>query len=245
MIDYITGMKFSAFFLLACGAVVKQAEALAGLKAVAERYFVSILIGSFSHQSPRLKFTDSFAFGAEHLISHQVATWMMSYADQVIVGGQPSKDAIGNLLYSSGVGKHTSIVFINGTTSKKEKVTSGKEKATSNKGKATSKKEKATSNKGEATSDEVKQEYQVSQYIWEHNSHRPNTHSFPIACPLCHYVYPWRSIPGHVTDEGTGFDLRCKTVLADGGKCMGTWKVAARPMSSTVPSPNVGTWRVM
>ena len=49
MIDYITGMKFSAFFLLACGAVVKQAEALAGLKAVAERYFVSILIGSFSH----------------------------------------------------------------------------------------------------------------------------------------------------------------------------------------------------
>ena len=39
MIDYITGMKFSAFFLLACGAVVKQDEALTGLQTVAKRYF--------------------------------------------------------------------------------------------------------------------------------------------------------------------------------------------------------------
>ena len=60
-----------------------------------------------------LKFTDAFAFGAEHLISHHVTVWMLQYADQVIVGGQPSKDAIGNLLYSSGIGKHTSVVYIN------------------------------------------------------------------------------------------------------------------------------------
>jgi len=44
MVNYIAGMKFSAFFLLACGAVVKQAEALDGLKAVTKRYFGSISI---------------------------------------------------------------------------------------------------------------------------------------------------------------------------------------------------------
>jgi hypothetical protein len=38
---------------------------------------------------------------------------MIAYVDQVIVSGQPSKDSITNLLYSSGVGKHTSIVYIN------------------------------------------------------------------------------------------------------------------------------------
>ena len=47
MINYTAGMKFSAFFLLACGAVVKQDEALAGLQTVAERYFNSVLICLF------------------------------------------------------------------------------------------------------------------------------------------------------------------------------------------------------
>jgi len=37
MMAYITGMKFSAFFLLACGAVVKKGDALASLKALVER----------------------------------------------------------------------------------------------------------------------------------------------------------------------------------------------------------------
>ena len=47
-------MKFSTFFLLTCGAIVKQAEAFAGLKAVAKRYFGSISIESFLISSPGL-----------------------------------------------------------------------------------------------------------------------------------------------------------------------------------------------
>lgn len=38
MVKYITGMKFSSLFLLACGAVVREREALAGLEAVTNRY---------------------------------------------------------------------------------------------------------------------------------------------------------------------------------------------------------------
>jgi hypothetical protein len=34
-------MKFSSLFLLACGAVVRESEALTGLKATAERYYFS------------------------------------------------------------------------------------------------------------------------------------------------------------------------------------------------------------
>ena len=40
MMEYIGGLKFSTFFLLVCGAVVEKEEALNGLQAVAERYFI-------------------------------------------------------------------------------------------------------------------------------------------------------------------------------------------------------------
>ena len=46
MVDYIKGMKFSSFFLLACGAVVRKSEAMAGLEAVARRYAPSGFICS-------------------------------------------------------------------------------------------------------------------------------------------------------------------------------------------------------
>ena len=38
MIEYIKGMVFSSFFLLTCGAVVRESEAMDGLGAVAKRY---------------------------------------------------------------------------------------------------------------------------------------------------------------------------------------------------------------
>ena len=37
MTDYIVNMKFSVFFLLACGAVVKRPEALTGLHVVSQK----------------------------------------------------------------------------------------------------------------------------------------------------------------------------------------------------------------
>lgn len=112
MTEYLSNLKFSAFFLLACGAVVKEGEALTGLQSAAEKYVQ--LTGMFlSDKSNRLSFVDTFAFGAERLISHHVAIWMISYAGQVIIGGQPSNDCISNLLYSSHIGKHTSVVYIN------------------------------------------------------------------------------------------------------------------------------------
>jgi hypothetical protein len=135
---------------------------------------------------------------------------MMSYADQVIVSGQPTQDAIPGLLYSSVVGKHTSISYIG----------------------------RAVDSKGSAT-------LKLSQYIWEHKAHRPNTHSFPIACPLCRCVYPWRNITSYATDGGSSFELKCTTKLENGGRCAGMWKVPERPNSSVVPSEYVGTWRVM
>ena len=205
-------MKFSAFFLLACGAVVKQDEALTGLEAVAKRCERSTFGPNFLFffdKFHRLQFTDSFAFGAEHLISRYIALWVISYVDQVIVNGQPSKDAISNLLYSSTVGKHTSIVYFN------KRVEDGKEML------------------------------KVSRYIWEHKFQRPNTFSFPIACPLCHRVYSWRNISSYRTSGGLSFELTCQTKIGKGQRCAGTYEVPALPTSSVVDSPYVGTWREM
>ena len=44
MTKYITKMKFSALFLLACRAVVREREALAGLEATVEKYGFSTLV---------------------------------------------------------------------------------------------------------------------------------------------------------------------------------------------------------
>jgi hypothetical protein len=38
MKDYISGMKFSVLFLLACGAAVQDGGAMGGLEAVVTRY---------------------------------------------------------------------------------------------------------------------------------------------------------------------------------------------------------------
>ena len=158
-----------------------------------------------SDQYHRLRFTDTFAFGAKRLISHHVATWMMAYVDQAIVSGQPSGDALGSLLYSSAVGKHTSIVHLN----------------------------------------RVDGAVKLVRYVWEHKFQRPNTHSFPIACPQCWHIYSWSKIGTAVPDDGSAFILKCTTKLANGGRCPGTWEVPALPTSSIVRLLYVGTWRIV
>lgn len=193
-------MEYSSFFLLACGAVVQESEALAGLKNVTEEYVFFIGDSCCTNRFYSLKFTDTFAFGAKRLFSHHPAIWMMAYADQVIISGQNSAAAIGNLLYSCAVGKHTSITFLNRATG------------------------------GEA---------KICQYVWEHQTQRPNTHSYPLACLLCNHINPWQRIP---KVEGAAFTLRCKTVFLNGEGCKGSWDVPARPTSSPVAAPYVGGW---
>jgi len=204
--EYIKAMEFSSFFLLACGAVVRKSDALAGLEMAVKRcvFWLKMVLADMFY---RLKFTDAFAFGAEHLISQYPGMWMISYADQVIIGGQPSKDAIGNLLYTSSVGTHTSVVYLN----------------------------KQPGDGG----------ITVSQFIWEHRSQRPNSYSYPIACPLCHHIHSWQNIPAQPAAAGIPFILKCKTVLEGGQRCTGTWSIPARPESSHVDNPYVGSWRKM
>lgn len=204
MSEYLSKTVFSSFFLLACGAVVNEGGALAGLEATAKKYVFSIC-RYLSNKFGRLQLTDTFAFGAERLISHHVAIWMISYASQVIVGTQPSKDCIGNLLYSSSIGKHTSVVYLNNTF------------------------------------EEKKQVFTSTRYIWEHESLRPNSFSFPLACPSCRHIYSWRNIPSHFKD-GASAKLVCKTKV-EGGKCKGSWEVPQLPSSFAISSPYVGTWR--
>jgi hypothetical protein len=132
---------------------------------------------------------------------------MMSYADQVAIGGQPSKDAVPGLLYTSAVGKHTSIIFLNRCLSGGEVVVS------------------------------------TSHYIWEHPSQRPNTHSYPVACPLCHTIYSWQSIPADLAAAGSPILLKCKAKLEGGEKCKGSWEIAGRPESAAIKNTFVGTWR--
>jgi hypothetical protein len=205
MKQFIQGMKFSCFFLLACGAVVRERDALVGLKSITEEYVFfdgSYLQTDCSHS---LKFTDAFAFGARQLFAHHPAIWMMSYADQVIISGQPSGAAISGLLYSSPLGKHTSVTYLNRATG------------------------------GEAV---------VQQYIWEHQSQRPNTHSFPIACPICNHIYSWQNIP-KTRPDGSAITIKCKTRFLNNEICKGSWDIPARTTSSVVEAPYVGVWRMV
>ena len=196
-------MEFSSFFLVACGAVVQRSGALAGLKSITDEYVFLADHSHYTHHFCRLKFTDAFAFGALQLFSHHPAIWMMGYADQVIISGQDSGAAIGNLLHSCAVGKHTSITYLN------------------------------TAKGGEAV---------TRQYVWEHQTQRPNTHSYPLSCTLCNHIQSWQRIP---KVDGVAFTLKCKTVFLNGERCKGTWEVPARLTSSLVEAAYVVEWRMV
>ena len=63
-------------------------------------------------QAPSLGFTDVFAFGAPKVIGHFVAFWVISYTDKLIVTGMKSASCIPTPLYTSDLGRHTSILFL-------------------------------------------------------------------------------------------------------------------------------------
>ncbi len=109
---YISKMKFSSLFLLACGSVVNQPEALTKLRLVTKKCDSPPLLCAILTCFHRFKFSNTFAFGADHLLASPVAIWMIAYATQVILSGQEPHEAVPSLLYSSDIGKHTSVVFL-------------------------------------------------------------------------------------------------------------------------------------
>ena len=191
---------------------------------------------------PSFKFTDTFAFGAPKVIGHFVTIWMIKYADMVIVSGMESSLCITSLLYSSDIGRHTSILFIRAREGAKkakkadsqgvEEVDSqGEEEADSEEA------EGANSQKAEKAGSHIL----VARYAWEHKTQRPNTHTFPLTCPVCHTLQPWQNPGGFWNEEGTEFTLKC-TAKIGGRKCLGSTKVEARPPSTLLASPYVGKW---
>jgi hypothetical protein len=85
----------------------------------------------------------------------------------------------------------------------------------------------------------------IARYSWEHGSQRPNTHTYPIACDKCHKVQSWCPPTAVSREDGASFALECCTKHKEDGKislCSGTFEVAARPPSSMISAPYVGTW---
>jgi len=87
--------------------------------------------------------------------------------------------------------------------------------------------------------------FTITRYTWQHDSQRPNTHTFPLACPICHALQPWCP-PGAVKrQDGDAFTLQCMTKTSQGGKvvrCPGTYEVGSRPSSSLLKPQYVGEW---
>jgi hypothetical protein len=87
----------------------------------------------------------------------------------------------------------------------------------------------------------------VAKYSWEHPFQRPNTHTIPLMCPICHKVQPWCPPESIVRKDGASFTLPCKTkTWGKKGEpptwCSGQYEVGARPPSTLVEAPYVGAW---
>ena len=86
----------------------------------------------------------------------------------------------------------------------------------------------------------------ATTYVWEHRSKRPNAHTLPIACPVCHALQSWCPADSVVREDGSSFTLPCLTKsLVDGKRvpCHGSYVVGARPPGGTyVEGPYVGAW---
>ena len=196
---------------------------------------------------PRFKFTDTFAFGAPKVIGHFVTLWMIKYADMVIVSGMKSHHCIGSLLYSSDIGRHTSVLFIN-VREEIPKPEEGEETKPKKAGGTGSQRvRKANPKKAEGTGSQEAEETKpkpkvfVARYAWEHKEQRPNTHTFPLSCPVCHAIQPWSKPGPRWNEKGEGFTLMCGT-KTDGLECPGKIKIVARPPSAPLKSPYVGQW---
>lgn len=154
---------------------------------------------------PSLKFTNAFAFGAPKLIGHRVTIWMLTYADMVIVNGMAASTCISSLLYSSNLGIHTSILFLNNP-------------------------------------DREGKNLSVGRYVWEHNDQRPNTHTIPLNCDVCHSIRSWCPPAAVKREPGEAFTIPCLNVRPGGAKCTGKYHIAARPPSTALESPYIGIW---
>ena len=83
----------------------------------------------------------------------------------------------------------------------------------------------------------------VARYIWGHKNKRPNSHTFPVACPSCHTLQPWNRPNSSAVETGASLTLRCKGYDPTGlTKCEQKYTIASRPPSSPLDSPYVGTW---
>lgn len=79
-------------------------------------------------------------------------------------------------------------------------------------------------------------------YVWEHPRLRPNTHTFPVACPECNHIRSWSR---GKRSGGKSFTLRCKAKVEKDGvrvRCSGSHKIACRPATIPISSPYNGCW---
>jgi hypothetical protein len=85
----------------------------------------------------------------------------------------------------------------------------------------------------------------VARFVWEHKTQRPNTHTFPLNCPVCHKVQSWCPPNSIIRKDEFSFTLPCNTkewVRGHPFQCTGVFEIGARPPSTLVASPYVGGW---
>lgn len=86
---------------------------------------------------------------------------------------------------------------------------------------------------------------EVKSYVWEHEGKRPNTHTLPVACPVCHAVHSWCPPSSVAREDGEPFVLQCLTKRLENGKtsvCRGSYEVGARPPGTLVKGLHIGRW---
>ena len=87
--------------------------------------------------------------------------------------------------------------------------------------------------------------FTITRYTWQHGSQRPNTHTFPLVCPVCHGLQSWCHPSSVKRRDGDAFTLQCTTKTRQDGKvvrCPGTHAVDSCPSSSLLEPQYVGEW---
>lgn len=85
----------------------------------------------------------------------------------------------------------------------------------------------------------------AERYTWEHKAKRPNIHTLPIVCPVCHVVQSWCPAASVSRKDGAPFILPCITKISkDSAKaiCHGSYEFDACPPGVCILGPYIGTW---
>jgi hypothetical protein len=136
---------------------------------------------------PRYNIKDTFAFGAKALIAYYVNSFIMKWANDVLIEGSRSQNVIGQLLRFTGLGRHTSVVLFTKFEEEAYRIEDQEVSRTTTTGTRKQKTQKVDTVmiQKKVFTGQMESTWKAKLFRWSSPSVRPHGHLLPLQCAQC------------------------------------------------------------